>query len=176
MAGTVYRMHDKPATLTAVVVDTDTPFWVQGDTATPVKVYVPGGGRINGKTCRVSASGYITGDITTNATVRLAYGTSATGASNTVVEASTARAVNSTTRPFHIEIIFTTDSVVKVAVGAGTSYIGNTLDAWAALNNTVTIDPALDDGTQAFVCSIEFSEDDAQNSAFLKEFLLEVLD
>lgn len=176
MAGTISRMHAKPATATGLTVDLNTPFWVSGDTTTPVKVYVPGSGKLNGKTCRVSASGYITGAITTNGTIRLQYGTSATGASNTVVEASTARAVNSTTRPFHIEILVTTDSVVKTAVGCGVSYIGNTLDTWAALDNTVTIDPDLDDGTQAFVCSVEFSEDSASNAAFLKEFFLEVLD
>lgn len=175
MAGQISRMHAKPATATALTVDTDTPFWVSGDTATPVMVRVPGGGKLNGKAIRVVASGYVTGATTTNATVRLAYGTSATGSSNTIVEASTARAVNSTTRPFQIEAVLVTDSVVKTAVGRGTSQIGNTLDAWAALDNTVTIDPDLDDGTQAFVCSVEFSEDSATNAAFLKDFFLEVL-
>jgi len=174
MAGTTARMHDKPATATALVVATNTPFWVQGDTATPVKVFIPGSGRLKGKVFRVVASGRITGAITTNATIRLQFGTSATGASNTTVEASSARAVNSTTRPFMITIEGVIDNVTDVVNGRGWSQIGATLDAVATLDANPTIDP--DTEGQAFVCSVEFSADSALNAAFLDSFFLEVLE
>lgn len=176
MAGTVSRMHAKPATLTAVVVDTKTPFWVSGDTSTPVKVYIPGSGRLTGKLVHVVASGTVTGAITTNASVGLQVGTSSTAASNTTIEASTARAVNSTTRPFRIEVWFVIDAVTDVANGLGSSQVGSTLDAVATLDNQPTINPDLDDATQAIVCWVEFSEDSALNSAALNSFFMEVVE
>lgn len=172
-ANSVFTMNGKPAVLSNIGT-TFTLFKLSSDSTKPVQVFMPGGSRLDGKAFRVRASGYVTGNITTNATITLQFGTSATTASNTTVEASSARAVNSTTRPWDITAIFVTDSVTKALVGRGTSQVGNTLDAEAALDNSPTsVDPA-NEG-QGFVVGCTFSSGDAGNSCTLKDFSLEVL-
>lgn len=172
-ASSIYTMNGKPATLNPT--DTNIAAVVlSSDSTLPVQVFMPGGGRLDGKSFRVVADGYITGGTTTNATVTLQFGTSKTPASNTTIEASSARAVNTTTRPFHIEATCVTDSVVKTMAGAGVSWIGNTLDGLAALDNAPTsVDPATEG--QGFVVCVTFSTGNAGNKLFLKNFALEVI-
>lgn len=169
----VYTMNGKPATLSNIST-TFTLFKLSSDSTKPVQVFMPGGGRLDGVRFKVKASGYVTGATTTNATITLQYGTSATTGSNTTIEASTARAVNSTTRPWFIEAELITDSVVKALIGSGKSMVGNTLDALAALDNAPTsVDPASEG--QGFVVGCTFSSGDAGNTCTLKDFSLEVL-
>ena len=168
-----FTMNGEPTTLSAIST-TFTLFKLASDATKPVQVFMPGGGRLDGVRFRVKASGYVTGATTTNATITLQYGTSATTGSNTTIEASTASAVNSTTRPWFIEADCITDSVVKTLIGAGKSMVGNTLDALAALDNAPTsVDPASEG--QGFVVGCTFSSGDTSNTCTLKDFSLEVL-
>ncbi len=169
-------MNDKPVQL-ADIGTTFTLFKKTSATTSPVLVFMPGSGRLNGKVFRVRASGEITTAATTNATVTLQYGTSGTTGSNTTIEASGAVAVNTTSEPFEISADLILDSTGQALRGSGRSNIADTTGAIATLdNNPTSVDPAAgDDATQAFAVGITFSTGNAANVADLRDFTLEVL-
>jgi hypothetical protein len=115
---------------------------------------------------RVRAGGRVTGGTTTNFTVRLDHGSSTTIASNTTIEASTARAVDSESGNWFIEAVCYLDEVSDKIQGFGRSMVNNLYDAEAALDAEVTsADPGSE---QAFTCTGQFSASDAGNAAVLE--------
>ena len=121
---------------------------------------------------KVRAWGRVTGGTTTNYTVTLYYGTSLTAASNTVIEASTARAVNSENENWVIEVDLTWDEVSQKINGRGWSQVGNLVDAVAVIDNQVTGADGDGGTTQGFVVAGTFSAGNASNTAHLDGFQL----
>lgn len=122
----------------------------------------------------VKAGGRCTGGTTTNYTVTLYFGTSLTAASNTVIEASTARAINSENENWHIEVHVNWDEVSQKINGWGLSQVSNLYDAAAALDNQVTAAEGDDNDTQGFVVAGTFSSGNASNTSHLDYFQLEL--
>ena len=170
------RMLVKPAQLSGIGT-TFTLFKDNADSTAPVIVYMPGSSRLQGKPFKVVASGEVTTGATTNVTVTLQYGTSATTGSNTTIEASSAVAVNTTSSPFLIEAFLIVDATLQTLRGWGRSVVAGTRVASATLDNAPTsVDPtAGDDKTQGFVVGITFSVPNASNTADLRDFYLEAL-
>lgn len=122
---------------------------------------------------RVTAWGRVTGGGTTNYVATLQFGTSVTAASNTTIEASTARAVNSEAENWCIQVDLTWDSTSNKLNGRGWSQVGNLVDAVAVIDNQITTaDP--DAGTAiAFTVAGTFSSGFAGNLSYLDGFMLE---
>lgn len=125
---------------------------------------------------RVTAYGRVTGGGTTNYTATLQFGTSATPGSNTTIEASTARAVNSEAENWVISVDLTLDSTSNKLNGRGWSQVGNLVDAYAVIDNQITAaDP--DGGTAlGFVACGTFSSGFAGNLSYLDGMTIELLD
>lgn len=121
---------------------------------------------------RVKAWGRVTGGTTTNYTVTLYYGTSLTAASNTVIEASTARAVDSADHLWEIECHLNVDAVSDKIQGTGESTVACLFDARAAINNIPTSVDVTGNGTLGFVVAGTFSSGNAANTAHLDGFQL----
>lgn len=156
---------------------------------TPTLAYTlnaQGSGKLEQKRFYVRASGYVTGGTTTNVTVTL-YAVAGpnipanplTAGSWTVLGASTARAVNSSTAPWFYEAALVFDSVSGKLHGTFTDVINNNLDAAAALSNVVT---GINGSTSAslgveppiiFVVGITFSAANAGNIGNLGDFTLD---
>lgn len=121
---------------------------------------------------RVLAFGRVEGGGTTNFTATLQCGTSLTAGSNTTIEASSARAVDSEQASWQIEAFLTLDSDSNKLQGHGWSTVNNLHDVDAAIDNEVTsIDP--DGGsTLGFVVAGTFSSGFAGNKAYLDGFFL----
>lgn len=122
---------------------------------------------------RVLAFGRVTAGVAMNYTSTLYYGTSLTAASNTVIEASTARAVAlDASASWQIEVFLTWDATSNKIQGHGWSTVNNLHDADAAIDNEVTsADP--DGGTtQGFVIAGTFSSGHASNASRLDGFFV----
>lgn len=175
-ASTVAIMHAKPAQL-ADIGTTFTLFKTSASSSVPVKLFLPGSGKLTGKGFRVVASGQVTTATSANVTVTLQSGTSATTGSNTTIEASGAVAVNTTSSPFKVWADLIVDDVLKTLRGSGGSQVAGTTASLATLDNSPTsIDPAAaEDGSLAFTVGVTFSSGNASNVADLKDFHLEVI-
>jgi len=120
---------------------------------------------------KVRAWGRVTGGTTTNYTATLQYGTSVTAGSNTTIEASTARAVNSEDGLWYIEVMIGVDAVADKIQGYGTSIVNNGgPDTSASIDNEITSVDVTGDGTLGFVIAGTFSVGDADNTAHLDGF------
>lgn len=128
---------------------------------------VPGSFRLEQRQFIVRASGFVTGGTTTNVTTTLYAGTSLTPGSNTVLQASTARAVNSTSAPWRIEAKLIFDSVSGKLHGTVEHEINNLFDAPAALTNVVTALVGSAEPVFNLCVGITFSASNANNLAGL---------
>jgi hypothetical protein len=136
----------------------------------------PGGGVLEQKRFWVRASGYVTTGTNTNVTITLYSGTSLTAGGNTVLGASTARAVNTTSAPWNFEAVLTFDSVSGKLQGSFKDMINNILDADAALSNVVTgVSGAAGSASPAlnFVIGVTFSAANVGNIGNLGDFSLD---
>lgn len=125
---------------------------------------------------KVRAWGRVTGGTTTNYTVTLYYGTSLTAASNTVIEASSARAVDSANHLWSIEVDCQVDAVSDKIQGFGWAMVANLKDAEAALDNVPTsVDVTAGTSTLGFVVAGTFSSGDASNTAHLDGFQVDIV-
>lgn len=137
--------------------------------------YWLGGNVLNNRKFTVVAGGRIATESTTNFTIEMQYGTSGTVGGNTDIEASTARAVNSTSAPFHIECELVYDATAQKIQGRGWSMVNNLVDAVAAIDNEITsVDGSLDakPNSMGFVVTGTFSGSDADNQAIVEYFEL----
>lgn len=121
---------------------------------------------------KVQASGSIKGGTTTNATVKLYFGTSTTVGNNTMLGTTGAVAANSATVPFFIEANLIYDSVGGRLTGTIKGIINATVLAETAVSALPT-----SIGTQAsnapvanFVLSITFSVANAANAILVEDF------
>lgn len=124
---------------------------------------------------RVTAWGRVTGGTTVNYTATLQFGTSATAGSNTTIEASTARAVNSENENWFITALCILDKTSNKLNGIGTSMVGALVDAAATLDNQASTADPDGNGTLGFVVAGTFSSGNAGNLAYLDGFTLERL-
>jgi len=122
---------------------------------------------------KVRAWGRVTGGTTTNFTVQLQYGTSATASSNTDIEASTARAVDSASHNWFIEAKLCWDTTSNKIQGCGHAMVANLYDVWAAADNAITSADPDADSEQGFVVTGTFSSGNASNVAVMDGFVLE---
>jgi len=144
------------------------------DTAsTPVRLMVKvGQPQLKNKLFKVKAGGRVTGGTTTNFTVKLDSGTSATIGSNTTIEASSARAVDSESANWFIEAVCFCDETSDKLGGFGRSMVNDLYDAEAALDAEAAADP---DGELGFTVTGTFSASHASNAAYCDFFDVEVL-
>lgn len=118
----------------------------------------------------VRAWGRCTGGTTTNYTATLYYGTSITASENTVIEASSARAINSENENWTIEVDLVWDATSNKINGRGWSMVGNLVDAVAVIDNQVTgANPTLTTSA-GFIVAGTFSSGNASNTAHLDGF------
>lgn len=122
----------------------------------------------------VRAWGRVTGGTTTNYTVALQAGTSATAGDNTDIEQSTAIAVNSNSGQWFIEARLIWDTTSNTYDGFsrfGVWGSTRTFTDWAAIDNSISADP---DGNVAlgFVVTGTFSSGHASNVSVLGGFEL----
>lgn len=189
-ASTIRQMNRKPRELnqggtgtSAIIFSNITD---EGDGAAgtlPVLCPLPSAGELasgsgtTGKSsrCQLRAWGRVTGGTTTNYTATLYYGTSLTASSNTVIEASTARAVDSANHMWTIEVDFMVDAVADKLQGFGQSSVANLYDAEAALDNIPTSVDVTGNATLGFAVAGTFSTGNASNTAHLDGFTLETL-
>ena len=150
---------------------TETVFPLNSNSAAAAIVYAPGSDRFNGKAFRIRAAGVASTAVSTNLTIQLQCGTSLTVGSNTDIEASTARAVNSTTASWQIEAIVIPEPGRDVLGGKGWAVVNNLVDAEAALDNAATFNPN-SEGV-GFVVTATFSSGDAANTCTMNEFVVE---
>ena len=157
--------------ITAFTSDGTTPVLIK----VPTAMFAAAAGKPSRK-LRVTAYGRVTGGTTTNYTATLQVGTSATPGSNTTIEASTARAVNSANHAWEICADIIWESTSNKMQGRGWSMVANLVDAVAALDNVATGDPDDPSVTVAFAVAGTFSSGNAGNLAYLDDFTVEVLD
>lgn len=104
--------------------------------------YLPGSSKMTlyggGRPFIVRAFGRTTTGASTNVTIKLYYGVSATIGSNTLIEASTARAINSTSSNWYIEAVCMCDTTSQKITGYGCANVNNLFDTTAALDNAPT--------------------------------------
>ena len=150
---------------------TETIFKNNADSSAACIVYAPGSSRFSGKAFRVRAAGVCSTAVSTNVTIQLQSGVSTTVGSNTDIEASTARAVNSTTSSWQIEAIVIPEPGRDVLGGKGWAVVNNLVDAEAALDNAASFNP--DNEALGFVVTVTFSSGDAANTATMNEFVVE---
>jgi hypothetical protein len=137
------------------------------DGTVAAKTQLPSNGEFKNRPFLVRAWGRVTGGGTTNFTVKLYFGTSNTIASNTIVEASTARAVDSANHNWIIEIWVVWDEVSDKIQGVGRSVVANLADAVAVIDNVPgSVDPS-DNTERAFTVTGTFSSGFAGNVANL---------
>ena len=123
---------------------------------------------------KVVAIGRVEGGTATNFTVKLYYGTSTTVASDTIVEASSARAVDSAKHNWMIEADLTWDSDSNKLQGWGRSEVASLYDVEATIDTAggiTSVDPDAS-GTLGFVVSGTFSVSNSGNKAYLDSFVL----
>lgn len=179
MGTTVSKMNGAPRELNQGGTSTsEVAFTTDG--TTPVVCNLPAAGQFSGDPgagaalFKVYAWGRVTGGTTTNFTVQLQYGTSATPGNNTDIEALTARAVNDESGGWFVEatLIWDRDSNKIQGYGRGvTNNVG--LDGEAVIDNEITSADPDGDSELGFVVTGTFSSGDADNEAFLDGFVIE---
>lgn len=138
---TVQQLINKPRELNqGGVATTETLFTTDGTVAAATKI---SGAEFKNRPFLVRAWGRVTGGGTANFTVKLYWGVSNTIASNTIIEASTARAVNSASHSFLIEVEVVWDETSDKIQGIGRSVVANIADAYAVIDNIPSADPEL---------------------------------
>lgn len=137
-------------------------------------VVLPSGTQLKNRPFRVFAAGRAGSGTTTNFTVKLDYGISTTIASNTTIEASTARALASGNHNWMIAAECMWDSTSDKIQGRGWSMVANLVDAVAALDAAPTAANP-EDGTTVlgFTLTGTFSSGDATNVAYVDVFQIE---
>jgi hypothetical protein len=139
----------------------------------PLAIQVPADGKFKNKAMLIRAWGRVEGGTTTNFTIGLYWGKSATVANNTLLEASTARAVNSAKAPWMIEALVVWDDDAQKLQGFGRSMVNNLFDAEAALNNAISsVDPDGGATTYGLTLCGTFSSGNAGNKAYVDGFEL----
>lgn len=178
MAVTMSTMNGAPRELNQGGTSTsEVAFTTDGTTV--VLLPLPAAGQLSGSpgagsaAFRVTAWGRVTGGTTINYTAQLQYGTSATPGSNTDIEASTARAVNSESGTWMIQTDLTWDVTSSKIQGRGWSMVNTLVDAVATIDNEITSSDPDADGTLGFVVTGTFSSGHASNAAYLDGFVLE---
>lgn len=188
-ASVIRQMNSRPRELNQGGTSTSLTIFSNADTidgsaagTLPVVLPLPSaselafGSGVTGKSSmlKVRAWGRVTGGTTTNFTVTLQYGTSLTSGSNTTIEASSARAVDSANHVWAIEAEFVIDAVSDKIQGYGKSMVANLYDAAAALDNSPSSVDVTGNGTLGFVIGGTFSTGNASNTAHLDGFQLEL--
>jgi hypothetical protein len=147
----------------------------------PAVVNLLGSGRFVGKQFRLRASGFLTTDqATTTAAITLYANVGGVPAANplaaaswTVIKASTARVVNTTSAPWTIESMFCWDAISKKLHGTTAHLVNLLYDAHAANTNALA---ALDNTAEpvvAFAIGVTFAVNlTAANVGGLTEFVL----
>jgi len=140
-------------------------------------LYAPGSDKLKNRPFVVRLWGRATGGTTTNLTIKLYSGISATIGSNTSIATSGAIAVNSVSGNFHLESQMIWDSTSDKYQGVFQGHVNGTAVA-RAINSSVTVpasDPSVAEGTNGFTATGTFSASDAGNLAILDGFELEIL-
>jgi hypothetical protein len=151
---------------------TETVFVKASATSSPAVVYLPGSGKLDNKAFRVRARGKMTGGTTTNFTIALYYGTSATVGSDTLVATSAATACNSASSNFELIWEGSTDATSKILNGRMNGRNNATAIALAAASGAPTaVNPATEGN--GFVASYTFSASNAGNVVTLDELSIE---
>jgi hypothetical protein len=136
---TVQQLVNKPRELNQGGTSTsETLFTTDGTVAAKTNIV---GGDFKNRLFVVRAWGRVTGGGTTNFTVKLDFGVSNTIATNTTIEASTARAVDSASHNWFIEVKCVWDETSDKIQGVGSSMVANIFDAWAVLDAVPSADP-----------------------------------
>jgi hypothetical protein len=136
---------------------------------------LPGSSKCINRPIRIKAWGRVTGGTTTNFTVKLYSGSSATIGSNTSIATSGAIAVNSVSGNFWLEAEGVWDSTSDKFQGLFRGHINGTAVA-AAILSSVT-QPGADPSTEGNGLTVTgtFSASNASNAAILDGFEVEVL-
>ncbi len=132
---------------------------------------------------KIFAAGRVTGGTTTNLTVQLQYGTSATVASNLDLESAAAVAVNSVSGIWTLDGTYVIDNVSGKIDGYSNCLISGstvTFTATAKADNTVTSSSTATlsfttTDVQGFVLTGTFSGGSANNVAYVDVFQLEMI-
>lgn len=135
----------------------------------PLLVQVPSGSELEQRRFQLQFSGYIKTGGTTNVTLKLYSGTSATPGSNTALGTSGAIAQNSATAPFWAiaDLIF--DSVSGKLTGTTTYNINNNAVASVAVTNIVTAVNVANNPVLSFGLSITDSAGFSTNQIVVQE-------
>lgn len=175
---TIYRASLLPsAELNQGGTSTSAVAFKDSDGTNPLLVYLPGGDKLANRCFRVRACGRVTGGTTTNFTVGLYFatstyitaGTHGTLANDTLLKASTARAVDSASHQWFVEADLMLDETSEKIQGVCCHMIANLYDVKAALTNVPTsVDP--EDEGNGFVIAGTFSSGNASNVAYCDEF------
>lgn len=158
---------------------TETVFRDANATGSPLLLDLPSAGALAAAAGRgsalfkVRAWGRVVTDATTNFTISLYYGTSVTVANNTLLEQSTAVAVNTLSRYWMIEAYLIWDSVSNRLSGVGHSVVADTYAVFAAVNNVATSADPDGNAAQGFVLSGTWSVASAGHTANVDGFVLE---
>lgn len=139
----------------------------------PLKVVVAAE-KINGKMMTLKIVGKVTGGTTTNFTLNIAHGTSATYSSNTTIATSGAVAVDSASTSFAFILRLVWDSTsLELAGVSGDGWMGltPTIHTKAVTTVRTAIAATADIG---FTLTGTFSSSNAGNAAYITQFDLEV--
>lgn len=134
---------------------------------------MPGSDRFKERPFKVKVWGRVTGGTTTNFTVNLDHGTSATISSNTTIATSGAIAVNSESGNFLLEAICLWDDTSDKLQGSFNGWINNTAVAVTVNTEVGTVD--LVDEDDGFTVTGTFSASNASNAAILDGFEVEAI-
>lgn len=144
-----------------------------------VQLPVPGTGRLDGLEFIARAAGYVTTGTTTNVTVTIYAGTSITPGSNTILLASTARAVNTASAPWRIEAKMQMSNFGLATVNPGICQgtveveINNLFDAPAPFTNVISTISTQTEPVFNIVVGVTFSASNAGNIASMGSLILE---
>lgn len=128
-------------------------------------ITAPGSNTLNRRRFKVRANGRVTGGTTTNFTVALYLG--AAFGSGTKIATSTARACNSESANWMIEVDVVADDTSDKIQGLQMAMVNNLVDTFAALTaegGSVDVDV---EGNLAFCVTGQFSASHADNKAYL---------
>ena len=140
-------------------------------------LYAPGSNKLLNRPFRVHLWGRATGGTTTNLTIKLYSGISATIGSNTNIATSGAIAVNSVSGNFRLVSDMVWDATSDKYQGVFYGHINGTAVS-DTINASVIVpasDPSVAEGTNGFTATGQFSASNANSLAILDGFELEVL-
>jgi hypothetical protein len=138
----------------------------------PILAQIPSDSPLAGKCFDLQISGYIVGGGTTNVTVKVYSGTSATPGSNTLLGSSGAVAQNSATAPFFAQAKLIYDLVSGKLAGTITFMINNTVVASVAISNVITGLLNTANPIASFGVSVTFSAGFATNKIVVQEIAI----